>query len=333
MAENAVPDSISEEYYQISEAILDSFPKYRPPLDLFAFNENAVQLLLYSKKDTRLSNEQVEEIHRLCAEGELFVSRADHPIYSQHIIKQLDLVLLDEHLKEAEIADICIRALEFRLHEFFEQPVKPQFERLYTDIMVVTEYLWNDPHRVRLFVRRLHRGEHTLPLHSINTFSVGLWLYTNPLHEDLKRRDFDQAALGLLLHDVGMAKIPPFITGKTTPLKPEEKDKIPPHTLAGYAIMRKLDQDFDAMRQATTEHHERLDGSGYPQRSKDISAFGRLCAVADAFSAMVQGRPYAEAKDVLSAAKELAANKNRFDLAYSGKLLAALLSDSFGKFK
>ena len=47
MATTAVPANISEEYYQISEAILDSFPKYRLPLDLFRFKEDIAQLLLF----------------------------------------------------------------------------------------------------------------------------------------------------------------------------------------------------------------------------------------------------------------------------------------------
>ncbi|MDR0339219.1 MAG: HD domain-containing protein [Desulfovibrio sp.] len=331
MAVTAVPDSISEEYYQINEAILDSFSKYRLPLDLFVFNYDAGQLLTYSRKDTRFSNEQVEEIRQLCSEGDLFVSRADHPIYSRHIAKQLDLVLVDQNLKETEVADISIRALESRLDEFFAQPVKPLFEKLYADVQVITEYLWTDMHRLRLFVRRLHTGDHSLVRHSINTFSVGLWLYMLSAPEETHRKDFDQAAMALLLHDVGMAKISGFITGKTTPLKPEEKEKIQAHILAGYKIMHKLDQSHDVMRQSTLEHHERLDGSGYPQHSKDISQFGRLTAVADAFSAMVQKRPYAEAKTLDAAARELTAARNKFDLSMSGKILTALVSDTFGK--
>ena len=328
-----VPEKISEEYYQINQAILDSFPKYRPPLDLFVLKEDIAQLLTYSHKGTRLSNEQVEEIHQLCSEGDLFVARTDHPIYSQHIVKQLDLVLVDQNLKEAEVADICIRALDLRLSAFFDQTVKPLFDELYSDVMVITEYLWSDLNRLRLFMRRLHRGQHTLSLHSINTFTVGLWLYAVPLTENVKRKDFDQAALALLLHDVGMAKIPTFITGKTAPLKPEEKEKIPPHTLAGYKVMHKLDQTFDLMRQAVLEHHERLDGSGYPQRSKTISNFGKLAAVADAFSAMIQSRPYAEGKELIDAARELAEAKTRFDFTCSGRILTALVSNAFGKMK
>ena len=79
------------------------------------------------------------------------------------------------------------------------------------------------------------------------------------------------------------------------------------------------------------EHHERLDGTGYPQHNKDISFVGRLTAVADSFSAMLQTRPHAAAKDPVSAARELASLQNRFDFSLSGKLLAALLSESFGK--
>ncbi|MDR2488811.1 MAG: HD domain-containing protein [Desulfovibrio sp.] len=333
MATAAVPDKISEEYYQISEAILESFPKYRPPLDFFVFKTDIAQLVAYSRKGDRLSNEQVEETRRLCSEGDLFVARSDHPIYSQHIVKQLDLVLVDQNLKEAEVADICLRALDLRLADFLEQPVKALFDFLYSDIQVITEYLWNDMHRMRLFIRRLHRGEYSLQHHCINTFCIGLWLFVESKGEELRRKDFDQAALSLLLHDVGMVKIPSFILSKTTPLKSEEKDKIPPHTLLGYKIMHKLDQSFDTLRQATLEHHERLDGSGYPQHSKDISSFGRLVAVADAFSAMIQTRPYAAAKDCLGAARELTEEKNRFDFAYSSKLLGAFISEAFGRMK
>jgi HD-GYP domain-containing protein (c-di-GMP phosphodiesterase class II) len=56
-------------------------------------------------------------------------------------------------------------------------------------------------------------------------------------------------------------------------------------------------------------------------------------AVADAFSAMIQIRPYAEAKEPLLAARELADARNRFDSSFSGKLLAALASSSFGQIK
>ncbi|NCB23030.1 MAG: HD family phosphohydrolase, partial [Deltaproteobacteria bacterium] len=77
-----VPMNINEEYYQISGEILSSFPKFRPPVDLFSFREDIAVLAPYCLKGARLSSDQVEEVANLCAAGDLFVSRSDHPIYS-----------------------------------------------------------------------------------------------------------------------------------------------------------------------------------------------------------------------------------------------------------
>ena len=326
-----IPDNISEEYYQISTEILSSFPKYRPPVDLFRFREDLAQLQPYTRKGARLTNEQVEEVQRMCEAGDLFVSRSDHPIYSQHIVHQLDLVLVDKNLKEGEVADIFQQALALRVNEFIDQPVKPVFEVLYRDVMVLTEYLWQDKHRVKQFMRRLHR-EHSLAKHSLNTLSVGLWLLATSMGDNLKRRDLDRSALALLLHDLGMAKVPAFILSKATPLKPDEKDKIPLHPLVGAKIMHKMGLAFDELRQCTLEHHERLDGSGYPQKLKgeQISRLGRICAVADSFSAMISARPHAPAKELVAAAQELAADKARYDARYTSLLLNALVTNAFG---
>lgn len=327
-----VPENISEEYYQINQEILSSFPKYRPPVDLFQFREDIAQLYPYSRKGVRLSNEQVEEVQALCEAGELFVSRADHPIYSEHIVKQLDLVLLDGNLKESEAADIFVRALRSRCGDFVEQPVRPVFESLYRDLMVFTEYLWQDKHRIRLFMRRLHVGDHDLVNHSLNTLFVGLWLFIATSTDDYKRRQLDRTALGLLLHDIGMSRVPQFVRNKTTPLKSEEKEKILLHQIAGAKMLQKLDLGFDELVQAIMEHHERLDGSGYPQHAKENqqSKFGKLCAVADSFAAMVTTRVYAPSKNPLSASKELAEDKTHYDSKYTVQLANAYLTNRFG---
>ena len=327
----AVPENISEEYYQISEAILSSFPKYRPPLDLFLLKEDIAQLQLLIKKDTRISNEQIEQIFALCKEGNLFVSRVDFPVYSKHIVKQLDLVLVDKNLKEGEVADITLDALGQRLQEFYDQPVKPVFDNLYEAVQVVTEYIWEDKHRLRLYLRRIFTGEHSFIHQSLNAFSVGLWLLCKSQGEELRRKEFDRVAMGLIIHDVGMSKVPPFILTKTTPLKPDEQEKIPPHPLIGMKIAQKLEIVSEEIRDIVLEHQERLDGSGYPQRLKgnDISRLGRLAAVADSFAAMIQKRPYAEALQPVDAAKALAQDKTRYDSTFATLLMTAYVVNDF----
>ncbi|GHV52164.1 HD family phosphohydrolase [Deltaproteobacteria bacterium] len=326
-----VPGNISEEYYQISEAILASFPKYRPPLDLFRLKEDVVQLQLFIKKDTRITSEQIDEIFALCKEGNLFVSRADFPVYSKHIVKQLDLVLVDTNLKEGEVADITLNALGIKLAEFFDQPVKPFFDALEEDVQVVTEYLWQDKHRIRLYLRRLATGDHSLVSQSLNTFCIGMWLLCKTQGEDLRRKEFDRAAKGFLIHDAGMAKVPAFILNKTTPLKPDEWEKIPPHPIIAMKTVQKLEIASDEITGIVLEHHERIDGSGYPQKLKgdSISRLGRLCAVADSFAAMIQKRPGREQFAPTDAARALANDKTHYDAHFAAPLMTAYVVDDF----
>lgn len=306
-----VPDGLNDEYYQIGQEILSSFNKYRPPLDIFRLKEDVVRVLPYYKKGGRLSNEQVEELAQLVGEGLIFVSRQDHPVYVKHISYQLDLVLADKNLTETEIADIFSQALTRRIGEFIDQPVKPVFEKLYTDLMVLTEYLFEDIHRIRALSRRLH-AEHDLANHSFNCLVAGLTLY-GQIHKKnfeeggIKRKGFDLLTLGLALHDVGMAKIPAFIRNKTTPLNTDERNKILQHPKLGNEVMAKLDIRSAETEACVLEHHERIKGTGYPLKKAgdEISKIGRLCALVDSYCAMVTKRPYADPMDPDEAANAL----------------------------
>ena len=322
---------IEEEYYQISDAILSSFPKYRPPLDLFLLKEDIGQLQLFIKKNTRITNDQVEQLFEHCKHYNLFVSRADFPIYSTHITKQLDLVLVDRNLKDGEIADITLNALAQKVADFYDQPVKPAYEALFEATQVVTEYLWQDKHRLRLYMQRLFTTEDGLAHQALNTFSTGLWLLCKTQGADLRRREFDRVALALLIHDVGMTKVPAFILGKTLPLKPEEKEKIPHHPFAGMKIAQKLEIVTEELRGIMCEHQERMDGSGYPQRLKGnaICSLGRLAAVADSFAAMIRKRPYADAIPLNKAALALANDKARYDASFTTPLMVPFLTNDF----
>ena len=265
----------------------------------------------------------------LCADASLFVCRSDHSVYSKHIAKQLDLILVDRNLIEKEIADILVQAFQFRLQGFFEQPVQPTFDLLYKDIMVLTEYLSKDGYRSKSLIRRIQK-EHNLTNHSLNCGFVGLWLYFKLRDGGAQRRELDRTAIALFLHDMGMCKIPQFILNKTTPLTQEDRQKINMHPILGAKLAQKLGLTFDEIKSCVVEHHERLDGSGYPRKTSgtDFSKVGRLMAVVDSFCAMVSERPYAKAKEPLKAATELAGSK-LYDARYTKVLQLAYQTGEF----
>ncbi|WP_419786897.1 HD-GYP domain-containing protein [Pseudodesulfovibrio sp.] len=327
--QQTIPDGLNEEYYQISPDILGSFNKFRPPLNMFLFNEEKARIMPYYKVGDRLSNERIEELADLTAQGLIFVSRDDHSVYVKHISFQLDLVLVDSNLKEREIADIFAQALTRRMGEFLEQPVPLMLKKLWVDLMVLSEYLYKDINRTRALVRRLHK-KHSLENHSVNCGFLGLALLgrlkAKPFEEQVQRKIFDRLSAGLFLHDLGMAKVPAFIRSKDKPLTPDERTKVGVHTKIGYEMLTKLDLRYPEIEQCVTEHHERLNGSGYPMKTVKQSFAGRLCAVVDSFCAMIADRPYSKGLPLLKAAGDLAGDR-RYDPEITKALQALLFLD------
>ena len=100
------------------------------------------------------------------------------------------------------------------------------------------------------------------------------------------------------MHDVGKIGIPDAILLKPAKLDPEEWAKMQEHTLIGGRILDSTDSELlQAGSIIALSHHEKWDGSGYPNglAGKDIPIFGRICAIADVFDALNSKRPYKEA--------------------------------------
>ncbi len=298
--------ALHEEYYQISQEILASLPRFRPPLDLYCFKEEISELQPYFYAGRRLSKEMQEELGELCRQGKIFVSRSDHPVYIKHISAQLDLVLVDTNLREVEIVKIFRQALTRRIHEFFEQPVKPVLDKLGNDVMVLTEYLSKDPFRIRSLFRNLHT-EPSLAGNAYNTGVIGLSLYLGEQESDFKRRFLDQLALGLFLHELGLSKVPRFVLEKKHNLTPDEQQKIVQHPVTGAGILQRMGVRDDVVLQCVLEHRERIDGSGTPRKlsGKELSWPGRICAVANAFNARVMERCRDQSHDYPAAARDM----------------------------
>lgn len=109
-----------------------------------------------------------------------------------------------------------------------------------------------------------------------------------------------------IVHDIGKIGIPDEILRKTTLLTQDEIKLIQQHPLIGENILRPI-RTFEKLRALIRYHHERLNGSGYPEglTAKDLSLPLKIMIVADAFDAMTSNRPYRQAMSILEAKQEL----------------------------
>src|SRR5690606_13943563 len=97
--------------------------------------------------------------------------------------------------------------------------------------------------------------------------------------------------------DVGKARLPRALLEKPGMLTPSEHTIIKEHVRLGLEALRRGGPLPEEVAQGIGQHHERLDGSGYPKglRGDEIGPWGRMAAIADSFAALISPRPYARA--------------------------------------
>lgn len=107
--------------------------------------------------------------------------------------------------------------------------------------------------------------------------------------------DAESMRVSAQMHDIGKVSIPDAILLKEGPLTEQEFGVMQSHTTAGYEILRKVDSPLlQQAAQIALSHHERFDGTGYPNgsRGQAIPLSGRIVALADVFDALLSERPY-----------------------------------------
>lgn len=121
-------------------------------------------------------------------------------------------------------------------------------------------------------------------------------------------------------HDVGKLFVPKEILAKRLPLDEDETAKLREHPLLGARLLQStLGWDDPHMLATVRSHHERWDGGGYPDglSGAEIPPWARMCAVIDAYDAMVEPRPYCRVKSPEEAREELRSQRgSHFDETY-----------------
>lgn len=112
--------------------------------------------------------------------------------------------------------------------------------------------------------------------------------------------------MAAMVHDIGKISIPVEILNKTVPLNHIELAMLRNHVQAGYEILKNIHFPWP-IANTVLQHHERLDGSGYPNGIKgdEISQEARILAVADAVEAMSSNRPYRSGKGISETLQEI----------------------------
>jgi cyclic di-GMP phosphodiesterase len=132
---------------------------------------------------------------------------------------------------------------------------------------------------------------------------------------NLSESETRHAGLAGLMHDIGKAGIPLEVLNKAGALTDEEFNLVKLHPQRGHDMLKEAGVDDETVLDVCLHHHEKIDGSGYPDKLKDeqISLFAKMGAVCDVYDAITSNRPYKSGWDPCVSLQRMAQWKGHFD--------------------
>lgn len=140
----------------------------------------------------------------------------------------------------------------------------------------------------------IYTHDNYLLVHSLN---VTLYSLAIGVSLKLSEKQLETLGIGAMYHDIGKLSVPKEILSKPNKLTTTEFELVKKHTEFGFDILRNANTLPLLVAHCAYQHHERLDGSGYPRGIKEdqIHLFGKIIAVADVFDAVTSNRVYRSA--------------------------------------
>jgi len=238
------------------------------------------------------------------------ITERDIDILTAFMVKQVEIVSTPEHslkqedveagqntqLTKQEQTIIAIQREYEKMVEMIKQFSHYVIANQSLPLMDVRKQLSNifvhisDYNPITFTPASYNRGDylyHKSVLTSLTSYLLAQWV-------GLPQKDWMQVALAGLLIDIGNLKIDPVILSKPDKLTEEENSMMQRHTQFGYQILRSITALNEGVKLAALQHHERVDGSGYPNRlnGDQLHPYSKIVAIADIYHAMTLNKVY-----------------------------------------
>ena len=232
----------------------------------------------------------------------VFILDQDRERYRTHLEESLRRLLKADRIDETKAAtlayDLSLQAAE----AVFQNPDRENLRQAEQSFETTAELILTKE-RALFALLELTRNSQELHVHSCNVAVFGMGL-AKSLIDDGVEIDLRRLSSALFFHDLGEISMDPILIGKTVGLSPEELETIRQHPAIGRDLLREAGFLTPEAAAVVYQHHERLDGSGYPLGLRDqaISLPARVCAIADVYDLLTSDRASQPHKDGRSAA-------------------------------
>jgi len=260
--------------------------------------------ILYREKNLRFEGAEKKRLSEQGVET-VWVPKSQSEAYHSYMEDHLAMILDNSSIPVDEKAQLLYGAAVHVAKELLENPETLDLPvRAYNVITNSVDFIYTKKASFEHFLKAGNFDYYTYT-HSVQVMLYSLYLADHLGFDDVAL--FRQLALATFLHDIGKSRVPHSVLLKEGPLDADEWTQMKRHPEWGCEIVSKHGIENEVVMQIIRSHHEKLDGSGYPDglTSEEIPDFVKLVTICDIFDALTTRRSYKEAMPTFQALKIL----------------------------
>ena len=229
------------------------------------------------------------------------------PVKPDIIVVPADLleVIHDKHLIPAKRALLVRQHSNTMMQRLLEQPTAANIQNVKSATTELVDLILRDD-ETTFYLTNISSHDYNTYVHSVDVGVIAIALAKSVFRRS-DSHDLHALGAGFFLHDLGKVHVNLDIINKPGKLTDDEMEEMRRHPSMGFSLLEEAKQATDELRLIVLQHHEKLDGGGYPYglKGEDIHIYGRICAIADIFNAMTSKRPYKQPMPSFTALKTM----------------------------
>ncbi|MBI3014699.1 MAG: HD domain-containing protein [Candidatus Tectomicrobia bacterium] len=268
--------------------------------DLYLENSKNGRKRLYRSRDLVFQDKHRERLLENNV-SVLFISRDDVDKYYAYVESHLGTLVSNPDVVPKEKASILYETSIHRIHQILEDPERPEnIDRSLVLVDHTIYFLINEERALESLLETMS-FDYSTYTHSMNVCALSVLLAQRHGIDD--QETLKVLGIGGLLHDVGKSKINPDVLFKKGPLNNDEWKLIKEHPAIGYDLLKAHELIPKRSLSPVRHHHERSDGSGYPDGlpEESIDILASIVRVSDIFDAITTNRCYKKAAPAFEA--------------------------------
>lgn len=277
------------DYIALDIELLEDLFYEHPLFDADFYIKKGNKFIFYRKRELPITRERIRAWKDMGVK-KVYLKVEAFEFYPQYLQGRLSQIMEDPCYQVERKAKILYLVSESLLERAFRELDEVAIENAKVFVRDTIRYLSDVPELYRKFMG-LMEHDFTTYLHSNNVFFLAT---SFSLHLGMTIKEVEKISLAALFHDLGKERVDQKILQKPGSLDPHEWEEIKRHPIWSTQMLKEARFSEELVLEVVEQHHESLDGSGYPKGLKgdQIHPFSRLIKVCDVFEALCGIRPY-----------------------------------------